>query len=166
MKYFTRSWHSGDFDDKTANEIASSYRQVLEDISRTMPLPIKQLATEIDVHDAIIERVVVGEAGRKLSISLVAGDRSVGYYGVEIAYERAQIKGHDLDILKRRARDRSTCILYQEIDREKNGRYVQRILFWPEDEIEISFDNIRLLVTSREGRCVELVGYFVEEHDE
>ena len=166
MKYFTRGWHNGDLDDRTTEDVAQEYRKEIEDLSRTMSPAVRRLAMETDLHDAIIERVVLNEASRKLTMYLVAGDLQIGYNGVQIAYEDVRIDRCDVDVLEQRANDRCTCILSQEIGRSHDGHYIHKLLFWPEGEVSVSFRDLMLTVARRENRRVDLAGHFVAEDSE
>lgn len=163
MKYFTRAWHNGELDDKLSDKIYEDYCENLKKLSQAMPSDIKQLAMGINLHDAIIENVVVFTQEHSIALTLVVGDLSIGYQTVKIVYENVTMDKSSLDIIEKRSRDRCTCILSQEIDYGANGQYIHRLIFWPEDEVEISFLNLKLIIESCENRRVELGGYFVEK---
>ena len=74
------------------------------------------------------------------------------------------IGDHYMDVLRTRARDRETELLYDEVDVEQDGTYVHRLLFWPEGEISIAFKHLKLSSAARADRRTFLSGSFIE-HD-
>jgi hypothetical protein len=159
MKYFTRGWSSGEFDDETSDQMRAAYWDRVKSLRPSMPASIKKLATATELHDAVIDRILWDPRKHNLTMELVLcrGCNPSGGLGVSIHYRGVQIGDHYIDILAERARDRRTTILYDEVDLEKIGPWVHRMLFWPVGEISIWFSSLKLSRTR--GKDYAMLGY-------
>jgi hypothetical protein len=164
MKWLTRGWAEGEFSDTEAEQMLRAYREHVEQIAPALEPFVAKLALETNLHDAIIEVVHVYDQGRRLVLSLVAGDQQAGYQGITLDYRGVEMDHHYMDVLRRRSRERETAILYDEVDAEPDGTFVHRLLFWPEGEIAIAFKHLTLSSAAREDRRTFLSGSFLE-HD-
>lgn len=164
MKWLTRGWHAGEFTDVESEEILRAYRQHIEQILPRLEPAVVELARSINLHDAIIEQVHLHKQERRLVLSVVAGDLQVGYQAITLDYVGVEIGHHCMDVLKRRANDRQTELLYDEVDVDNDGTQVHRLLFWPEGEISITFMHLKLSSAARDDRRTFIGGSFVE-HD-
>jgi hypothetical protein len=164
MRYFTRGWANGELGD-AGEQIAEAYRRRLDEITPRLPESARVLAREINLHDAIIERVRWCPATRELSLELVAHVDRAGYRTIALTYLGALLGEQRLETLRMVARDRETEILYDEVDIDDDDNddlLVHRLLFWPRDELTIDFRELRLEVTPRDDKRVTLGGAFVE----
>jgi hypothetical protein len=159
MKYFTRGWHSGEYDEETCDQMRAAYWDRIKFLRPSMPGSVKKLATATRLHDALIDRILWDARKRKLKIELVLVrdiNRSGGL-GAVLLYKGVQISDQQIGQLAERARDRRTVILYDEIDLEENGNWVHRLLFWPVGEISIWFSSLKL--SRVRGNNRDMVGY-------
>lgn len=173
MRYFTRGHANGEHSDAEYDEVVASYRRHLEEISAALPLPLRSLATDISLHDAVIERITWQPATGALAIALVAFRVGVpnAYDSVVLEYGGAMLGEARVDSLRAVARDREAQILDFEVDiDDEDGRFIHRLLFWPREEVAIDFRTFDCQVTPREGFAVELGGSFLvlepEDEDE
>lgn len=164
MKYFTRGLAGGEFTDEESEAVVAAYHRHLQEITPRLPPELVRLATEIQLHDAVIDRVRINRAAKTLNLSLLGGDLDQPQYClVELAYSGAGLGDGPVEVLRRCARDRETTILDHEIDIDpRDGTFEHRILFDPEGEISIWFDRMTLNVTPRPDRRVQLGAEFLE----
>ena len=159
MKYFTRGWHSGEFDDETSDQMRAAYWDRVKSLRPSMPASVKKLATATKLHDAVIDRISWDRRRRNLKLELVLVDdhsRS-GILGATLLYKGVQLSDDEIGLLAERARDRRTTILYNEVDLEEIGPWVHRMLFWPVGEISIWFSSLKLSRTR--GKDKAMLGY-------
>ena len=163
MRYFTRGWATGEFTDEEANRIRDVYWQRIRELTSRLPAGVARLANEVQLHDAAIVHVRVNVARRELALHLVCGDLQTGYCDVELSYTGVQMREQQLGVLRDRARDRESAVLYDEVDVECDGEFVHRVLFWPEGEIAIGFREIEIKTAGRESRQIPMMPYFTDE---
>lgn len=154
MKYFTRGWANGEHDDAECERMRAAYWRRVEELRPGMPAGLAGLATATGLHDALIEKVVWRPGGRRLEMELVCGDNASGYFDLRLVYLDVSLPDLVVGVLAERVRDRRTQILYDEVDREPDGTWVHRLLFWPTGEISISFISLELTRSPRgDRRC-------------
>jgi hypothetical protein len=167
MRYFTRGWTQGELGEEASEDVWRAYSDRLSMIASSLPAPALQLAREIDLHDAEIERVEWSETTRNLTLALVAPggteDRSVviKYTGAMLGSGPVDTRWR-MEVLRAVARDRETQILYDEVDCQEDGVLSHRLLFWPRDELTIDCTSLSVDVSIRPNSAFYLGGYFVE----
>lgn len=171
MRYFTRGHANGEHSDEEYEESVANYRRRLESISHALPQSLRSLATDISLHDAVVERIAWRPATGSLTIALVAFRVGVpnAYDSVVLEYGGAMLGEARVDSLRAVARDREAEILDFEVDvDDEDGYLIHRLLFWPREEVTIDFRTFDCQVTPRDGFAVELGGSFlvVEPEDE
>jgi hypothetical protein len=164
MKWLTRGWHEGEFTDAESEQTRRAYWQHVERIAPGLEPSVAELARKTNLHDAIIEVVHVYQREQRLVLTVVAGDQQAGYQAITLDYLGVKIGDHYMDVLRRRSRDRETELLCDEVDVEHDGGYVHRLLFWPEGEVSIAFEHLKMSSAARADRRTFLSGSFVE-HD-
>lgn len=159
MKYFTRGWHSGEFDDETTDQMWAAYWDRVKSLRPSMPASVKKLATATELHDAVIDRISWDPRRRNLKLELVLIDDSKPPWrvGATLLYKGVQLSDQNIGLLAERARDRRTTILYDEVDLDEIGPWVHRMLFWPVGEISIWFSSLKLSRTR--GKDTAMLGY-------
>lgn len=164
MRYFTRGWATGDYDDAACDRALREYDERLAEIDPLLSDDLRRLS-ETSLNDGLIESVVWDPQTRELTLSLVVGGPE--YSTLRLHYEGVFL-GRSEDRLRRAALDRETEVLYDEIDVVVDGRFVHRLLFWPREELSIWFERLSLDLTARAGTAVELGGAWqvVEPDDE
>jgi len=149
MKYFTQQWVRGDMTDDESDAVVPAYWDYLTTLLPKMPPVVQELATTVNVHDALIEMVVFHRAAQHLRLELLVGDLQEGYTGIHLSYSNAVF---DPAMLKVIASDLESEVLYDELDVLPNGHFEHRILFWPYRELVISFDSLAFTRVPRVDR--------------
>lgn len=165
MRYFTRGWATGELDDDETEGAGQAYQRRLEAIAGRLPAAARTLAHEVQLHDALVERVRWRPGAQVLTLTLVTCGHAGECQTVELAYVGALLGEHRLETLRAVARDRDTELLYDEVDIDDDGLLSHRLLFWPRDELTIDCQELRVEVTPRADRRVTLAGAFVVEDE-
>ena len=155
MKFFTRSWASGDLPDQEVEEVINRYWGRIDEIEPQLPPRLATLARKISLHDGLIHHVNVDLPEANLTLDLVCGDLQIGYFDLRLQYRCVDWSSVDRKILARRALDEETEVLYDEVDRLADGSYEHRLLFWPEDEVAFRFSNFDFQQKPRPARDFE-----------
>lgn len=153
MRFFTRAMLSGELADAEVDSRSKAYQQRIDSLMDALPKDIAEL-TRINLHDGLIRRVTVDNEAHLLSLVLRCGDLQVGYFDVDLHYSGITLTTQQLQVLSRRAHDRHTEILADEIDMAADGRFVHRLIFWPYDELEITFAGLTIQKRDQAGREV------------
>jgi len=162
MRYLTRGWAGGDLDDAECEAASAAYLARLDEIGDRLPPTVLRLAREINLHDAIVEWVHWAPIPKTLEISFVTSSDRHGRGAVLLTYRGALLGVQKVETLRRVARDREACVLYDEVDRNSSGELVHRLLFWPNEELGIDFAELELSVSERTDQRVNLNPYFIE----
>lgn len=152
MKYFTRSWARGELTPEESEETRRAYWSHVESLVGRLPRAVAELATSVDLHDAIIRRVSVDRRAAGLRIELRCGDQQVGYFDAVLRYLGVPLEETDLASLEDRARDPRTEVLCDEVDIDGDGHLCHRFLFWPDGELEIRFASLALSRLKKDRR--------------
>ncbi len=139
MKWLTREWAFGSLGDDEVRERWQAY-----EAQRALVLPgltsgAERLADGINLHDAQVH-VFDLRPGEALVLRALIGDLQVGYEFIELTYIDPELRlepGATIESL--RLFDAETEIVYDEIDLEPDGRFVHRVLLWPDGEYEVTF---------------------------
>ena len=95
-------------------------------------------------------------AVKRLRLSLVALHYPSGYRAVTLTYSGALLGDQRICTLRDVARDRETQILESEVDRDDDGIFNHRLLFWPRDELTIDFTDLSLEIADREDLAARI----------
>lgn len=169
MRYYTRAQVSGALDDDEDERLVAAYRARLDAIEPHLSEAARTLARTVYLHDAIIESAVWNPALAELTLTLVADQIAPVecYETLTLVYRGANLDDRTVATLERVARDRSTEILRDEVDRDDvTGGLEHRIIFWPEGEITIAFRELSLTRAPRADRRCDLGGAFRIESPE
>jgi len=148
MKFFTREWTHGELDDATAERIAERYADHLAELWDRLPSTVRQFVDEVNLHDGLIQLVAFDPGEKELALTVRAGDEQEGYFDVTLRYFDVAIAPADLDVLNAAQSDPEREMLYDELDADGPGRFVHRILFSPDGEVEITFETLRSVRTN------------------
>lgn len=127
-----------------------------------LPERLQELAHR-DLRDSRLRRIVVDRRTGQVILFLRHGRLSgngaheaseEGLRDLEILYHRVDLDGLDAELLEERAADPDTAILAGEIDRREDGRYVHRLLFHPDGEVELTFQDAAFVERSANGAGV------------
>lgn len=146
MKFFTRNYHNSEGDEDSYLKIHLEYANHLKSITPSLTPNVKTyLKLEIQtnrLHDAKFVRGKYDQTKKKLILTLRCGDLQAGYYDLDISYSDV---GIDLDLgeVKRILDADDTEILSEEIDySEESKKQQHQLIFYPDGEMEISFEDI------------------------
>lgn len=154
MKFFSREWAIGELPDRESNEVIAAYERHLDGLMPQLPASVRCLARELNLHDALIRRVVHDRAGRELRFELRCGDNQIGYFDLDLSYMGAIVDQADVAALQLAARNPATNVWYDEVDVTGDGAFLHRVLFYPERECEIMFRALALRMMPRADRSV------------
>lgn len=154
---------NGELPDTKAQAIEESYLRHVQRLLSKLPSAIAELAASTSLHDGLIRRVRVDKHGQSVLIELLCGDQQGGYLDLDLLYHGVDLGTLELETLARLARDRRVEILRDEIDQRKGGGYEHRMLFWPEGELTVPFEELRLSKRPRKERSIPYVGDPYEE---
>jgi hypothetical protein len=158
VKYFTREWAAGDLSDEATDAARRLYSERLEVVLPRLPSTVRELASRVNLHDALLFRVQVSTTAEELALELVGGDFQSGYSDIRLEYSGVDLGAIDLGALSSIARDRRTEVLYDEVDLLDEALFEHRILFWPRGDVAISFRRLKLAISSRPDRAMPFVG--------
>ncbi len=167
MRYFTQGLVSGELNDGAHERAWADYNKRIDAIWHQLSSPLRSLAREVNLHDALFEQVTWNPASKKLHMSLIAGDVQRGYETVKLTYLGAILSDRSIESLHTAVCDRETQLLHDEVDlHDDDGGLTKthRLLFWPHRELAIDFRELRLERTPRSNRTVELLGAFQIVH--
>lgn len=142
MKWLTREWASGELDDDEWDEHWKEYLAHNDEMLPRLSNGAERLIQEINLHDAQIH-AFEHRPDNVLVIRALIGDLQVGYQFIELTFLDSQVRlepGSTLESL--RLLDDQTEIIYDEVDVEADGRFVHRVLLWPQGEYEVVFANL------------------------
>ncbi|HTH07862.1 MAG TPA: hypothetical protein VL916_18415 [Ilumatobacteraceae bacterium] len=164
MRYFTRGWANGDLDDPEWERALADYQARLEEIGGRLSFAVDELARRTNLHDALIDSVRWEMATGRLTLKLVHHHLDTDEHRLlTLVYEGAMLGAARVESLRRAALSRDTELLYDEVDfDEKDGLFVHRILFWPNEELTIEFRSLTLSSQPIPNRRVELSNAFYE----
>ncbi|MFF2368950.1 hypothetical protein [Agromyces sp. NPDC058110] len=142
MKWLTREWASGGLDDDEWDRRCEEYQAHNDEVLPRLSNGAERLIQEINLHDAQIH-AFEHRADHDLVMRALIGDLQVGYQFIELTFHDSQLRlepGSTLESL--RLLDDETEIIYDEVDVQSDGRFVHRVLLWPEGEYEVIFTSL------------------------
>jgi Protein of unknown function (DUF4085) len=157
MRYFTRKLVEGELTDEETSRAFEEYAQYVSSSLPSLPVEVKELVAENNLHDALILVVERIELEATLSISYLAGENR-RYKVVAIKYFGVSMTERDFSALVEAARDRRTEVLYDELRLLEDGRFEHSLLLSPAGEFSLAFDRVELESHSAAGRWFEFVG--------
>lgn len=154
MEFFDR--------DLPSSELSSRRADYSVHVDRLgLPERLQELAHR-ELRDSRLRRIVVDHRTRQVILFLRHGldhspssgngtEGEEGLRDLEILYHRVDLDGLDAELLEERAADPDTEILADEMDRREDGRYVHRLLFHPDGEVELTFQDAAFVERSTNG---------------
>ncbi|MCU4670981.1 ankyrin repeat domain-containing protein [Microbacterium fluvii] len=138
MKWFTAAllWGDGDDDDPYAR-----YRAHLATIEPVLPVGVRTLAYDVELHDARVESV--DHVGSSLVIDVITNDDGGTYRRVRLAYSGAEILDPVTgDLAALHLLSDEAEILYDEVDVTDEGNFVHRGWVWPTGQFTVTFTGL------------------------
>jgi hypothetical protein len=139
MRWLTREWASGGLGEIEYEERWSSYLAHRNEVRPRLTRGADRLLDSIHLHDGQV-RSFDYRPRHMLQVCVLIGDLQVGYEFVEMSYAEAELgleAGVTISSLNLFGSD--TEIIYDEVDTTSDGRFVHRVLLWPEGQYEVVF---------------------------
>lgn len=140
MKYFTPYWH-GDIPYEEVIRIRDSYWEYIENISEQLSFPLRMLAKQINLHDAVVTKFSYNAKEKSVFLQAYGGDLQVGYFCLDCNYYGVKKYWNSLG-------EKSSLIqmeiLSDEIEILQFQCYSQKFLFVERNEMEIIFENVSI----------------------
>ncbi len=152
MKYFTKEWVNGNLSDEECDCIRKEYLSYMNRVKESLPLSVRSLATEINIHDGLFTSVIMDTQNILLKLELLIGDLQVGYEDLTLKYSDVDFSLLDTSLLETLANSSETEALYDEVEDVGNGLYQHRIIFWPGGHLCIQFKNLEVQRVPRKDR--------------
>src|SRR5206468_575372 len=126
-----------------------TYRDYLRGITERLPAATRKLTNNVSIHDGRIERAVYNPAAKTLRLELVCGGFGLWdpeYFKLELAYSEVDFDPRKLAEI---CRNEGTEALYDEHDIHADGRFIHRIIFYPDYlYIEVAYSKLTLKTKS------------------
>ena len=158
MRFFTREWCRGDLEDEDAERIPELYAEHLRALRDRLPPRVLRFSEEINLHDGLVRDLSLDEKAGTLRVRIRAGDQQVGYYDVDLLYLGVVLDPRTVPILEKVRRDARYELLYDELDADESPQVVHRLIFSPEDEVEIRFRDLSWRRTPQDDRSEQVNG--------
>jgi hypothetical protein len=166
MRFFTRGWADGEYSDAQDESAKADYQARMRELAPRFTPPMARLANE-NLHDAILESARWAAHTKELQLCFIAGTSETGYRAVSLTYRGAMLGKQRVEALRRVARDREACVLYDEVDLdERDGTLIHRYLFGPSEELTIDFVELAISVEERADKRVPLDAFHEELPEE
>ncbi len=146
MKYFTKDWCFGDLDDDKIQEVKKNYWEYIDHIKDSLPFPLKLLATNINLHDGIIDKVSYFSEKKSLKIEGIFGDLENGYFKLEVKY--LNISEPKIRVLKTIFEQQTIEVISDEIELVSPRLFSHRFLLSTKKKIEIRFSDIEIKINN------------------
>lgn len=144
MQFFTKEWATGLLSDDAWQTVRVQYTTHIEKLLPQFPVSLVELATQVSLHDGLIQQITIDTKHRYLDMLFRCGDQQVGYFDLKLLYTGVLTDSLDLDALSSVASNQSVECLFDEIDLESKQIYVHRLLFSSGSEIAIRFAQLEL----------------------
>ena len=142
MKWFTRQWLDGELPDAEADGRQRAYSAYLDSIADRLPPAVLALARPRHPHasisDALVDRIVVDDGARRISMRLLNGELPAGYGKLDIEFEDAELVEPRVERLRELLAAARTEFVRSEVELIDDGARLEvRFLLWPEGEMGI-----------------------------
>lgn len=142
MKFYTLDWCRSRMPDTEIDRIYDSYQSYINSIYEELPHNLRNLITNVNLHDGIIKNVIISPSQNKLSMYGIFGDLQTGYTHLHLEY--TLLNNFSIGDCSHIFMDEEIEILSDEIEFIRPDSYKHRILFNSGKEIEICFNKIEL----------------------
>jgi hypothetical protein len=147
VKWFTREWRDGALSDAEADSRPQTYAAHIESISDRLSPAVLALARPRQPHDsvddALVDRIVVDERTRRVSLRLLNGDLQAGYGKLSIEFVDADLVAPSIDRLRTLLAATRTEFIRTEVELIGVGRGLEvRFLLWPDGELVIRCSDL------------------------
>jgi len=163
VRFLTSAWHSGELTDEDEEAAVESYRKHLAVLRPRISAAVEQLAFSIDLHDALLEEVVLNCGDRVIVVRMICGDVQLGYSTLQLAYRGVRWSDDDIAAIRTIVADPAAEVLCDEVDVVPGELYEHRVLFWPYREMTVAFEALEISSAPRQGRHRPHAPRLVEE---
>ena len=141
MKWFSHDWHMGRLSDAQAEAVLRDYAAHELQLRAQAPPGVLDLM-DLSLHDGQVHSAVLG--GSEFTWRLLVGDLQRGYEFATLTYFDAEVVGGADDLAALDLSPEAGELLYDELDLAADGRFIHRVLVWPEGEVWIRFADVRV----------------------
>ena len=151
LRFFTREWREGRGLPFPGDRLLALYDEYLASLTPPLPGHIRELALNVDLHDAFLHGLRRDADSTELGLLLRAGDLQRGYFDVKLSYGAAALNRGSAAIFQRALRSRDE-LLDHELDTAPLGKWLHRFLFHEAGEATIVFEQLTWDLTPKNGR--------------
>ncbi len=142
MKWFSRDWHEGRLSAEQSEDVQLEYQHHARAL-RESPSGDVAALLDADLHDGQVESFA--HAGDVFEWRILVGDLERGYEWLALRYSHAEVVGGVRSLAELRLTDPGVELLYDEVDVDRQGRAIHRVLVWPEGEVWIRFRGATIM---------------------
>jgi hypothetical protein len=150
MKYFTKEWSLGRFNDKKSEKAANDYIRYIDGIYNRLSPTLKLLAKNISLHDGIFKFVLLDRKNNVLEIEGVFGDLLFSYYNLNLKYNI--LESIKLINLNEMFSGNKMEILNDEIEIISDEKFSHKFLFDTYQELEILFTDVEMKIKNESSK--------------
>lgn len=156
MKFFSHEWASSE-DTQAVERTIGAYATAIGALEGPVGNSIRDFVRKFDLRGALLDTLEVNTVADAVSLGLVTGDMSQGYFKLTIGYRGCRLREPTLRRLGDLVRRRDVQTRFDEFDRAVEPipqHHVHRLLFWPRKwgEIEVPFTGLYTQVVAISGR--------------
>ncbi len=151
MRFFTREWRQGRGLPLDGQQLLGLYAEHLDSLKPPLPEHVRDLALNVDLHDAFLHQLTLKPSSGEVYLCLRAGDLQRGYFDAGLTYRAAEFSPQSDATLERASRTRDE-LLDHEFDGAPPNKWLHRFLFHESGEAAIAFDNLSWTRAPKEGR--------------
>ena len=149
MKFFTKEWCFGDLDTKKSEDILKKYRSYLRDIQFKISFPLRILATNINLHDGILNEVYFSRKKKVCVLNGIFGDLQTKYFFLKIEYKN--ISNLNYEDLINVFQNQVVEILMDEIELVSDSVVSHKIIFSSKKEIDLHFEDVEISIRNADS---------------
>jgi hypothetical protein len=149
MNFFTKEWCFGDLDTKKSEDILKKYRSYIRDIQFKISFPLRVMATNLNLHDGILNKVCFSLERRVLILQGIFGDLQTKYFFLKIKYKN--ISDLNSDDLINVFQNQVAEILMDEIEVVSDTIFSHKIIFSSKKEIDLRFEDVEISIRNADA---------------
>ena len=151
MRFFTREWRQGRGLPLDGQQLVGLYAEHLDSLTPPLPDHVRDLALNVDLHDAFLHELTLSPSSGELCLCLRAGDLERGYFDAALTYRGAALSHGSEAMLSRASRTRDE-LLDHEFDGAPPHKWLHRFLFHESGEVAIAFADLTWTRVPKNGR--------------
>lgn len=155
MRFFSHAWAACE-DEGEVRDVIARYQAQISTFSGSVGRDIRLFSRRFDLRGALLDSIVIDAKAEAVTVGLVSGDRSSGYFTLSINYLGCTLQANDIPIVERAFQSRRAQLRFDEFDRNSAvpASFVHRFLLWPREfgELEFRFTKFETATRPVEGR--------------